>query len=172
MRRPTTAWVAFVATLAIFAAGLALDPLQDHGREVARQEAVQTARRLAALVVDQNLDPRGLGDEVLTPAERSALDQDLSMLLAAGRLVGFEVWREDGSLLFADHAHPAHETTLPRQELLRSWRGEAWVQASPETAQRGVRAREVFLPYVAGDAGARGGLVEVLLPSRAPRFAG
>jgi diguanylate cyclase (GGDEF)-like protein len=92
------------------------------------------------------------------------MDADISYLLGQGRLVGLEVWRTDGWLVYADHQHPSTETQLPVGELTRAKKGRAWVKVSHGAVERGVVTLDVFLPYEAGTDGVSDGWVEVLLP--------
>jgi diguanylate cyclase (GGDEF)-like protein len=166
VRRLLTSWVALTLTLVALCvgAGLTLTQLQSQVEDRSQRAAVETAEIVVALVVHRHVGEADFQRGSLTPAERAGMDADISYLLGQGRLVGLEVWRTDGLLIYGDHQHPAAETRLPPGELQRSKKGRAWVDVSSGTAERGVVTLDVFLPYEAGTDGASDGWVEVLLP--------
>jgi diguanylate cyclase (GGDEF)-like protein len=109
------------------------------------------------------VDAADFSKGVLTAAERSDMDADVAELFHQDRLVGLEVWRADGKLLYADKRHPGQEIRLPAAEQARWRQDKPWVDVSPPS-DRGVRTLDVFLPYDAGKDGIHDGVVEVLLP--------
>jgi diguanylate cyclase (GGDEF)-like protein len=165
VKRVLTSWVtlALVLLLVCSAAGLALRGLQRQVENRAQRGAIDTAEIVATLVAHRNVDVADFEKGVLTATERSDMDADVAELFQQGRLVGLEVWRADGGLLYADKRHPDEEVRLPAAELARWRQDKAWVDVSP-TSQRGVRTLDVFLPYDAGKDGIHDGVVEVLLP--------
>jgi hypothetical protein len=114
------------------------------------------------LVVRRNIDPADFAGAEPSPGERSDMDADIAVLLRRERVMGLEVWRMDGSLIYADRDHPGHETRMPADELRKAQSGAPWVETSSSTA-RGTRTLDVFLPY-RGGLGQRLGTVEVLIP--------
>jgi diguanylate cyclase (GGDEF)-like protein len=154
--------------LLMLCAGAALTLAELHGQveDHAQRDAIATAEIVAALVAHRNVDAADFRKGVLTPAERADMDADVSELFAQGRLVGLEVWRSDGRLIYADKRHPDTETRLPGNELARLQHDTAWFEVPP-TSDRGVRTLDVLLPYESGKDGVRDGVVEVLLPEGA-----
>jgi diguanylate cyclase (GGDEF)-like protein len=165
VKRVLTSWVALALVLLVVcsAAGLALRGLQRQVENRAQRGAIDTAAIVAALVAHRNVDEADFAKGVLTASERSDMDADVAELFHQGHLVGVEVWRSDGELLYADRRHPDGEVRLPDAELARSRLDKPWVDVSPQSA-RGVRTLDVFLPYDSGQDGTSDGIVEVLLP--------
>jgi diguanylate cyclase (GGDEF)-like protein len=165
VKRVLTSWVAIIVVLLVLcaSAGIALYELEHQVQDRAQTGAVATAEIVAALVAHRNVDAADFKKGVLTPSERADMDADVAALVNRGSLVGLEVWRVDGGLVYADSRHPAGEVRLPSAELARSRQAKAWVETSA-TVDRGVRTLDVFLPFDFDNDGARDGLVEVLLP--------
>jgi diguanylate cyclase (GGDEF)-like protein len=164
LRRVFTSWYAFVAVLLIIClgclAGLAV--LLGQVEDRSRASAIDTARIVATLTVHRRVtetefrSPRGL-----TPTAVDELNGDVSALVTEQRLVGLEVWRGDGQLLYADVNHPTADGELA-QDPARISAGLPWVET--HDSDRGIDAVVVFLPYDAGTDGAPDGLLEVLIP--------
>ena len=131
----------------------------------ARASAIETARIVTALTVHQNV-PEAHFDAAtggLTPSDEANLDSDVAALVAAGRLVGLEVWRSDGQLLYADNGHDVGEQVLPADERARIEIDKPWV--STRDFERGIATVDVHLPYEAGQQdGTPDGLVEMFFP--------
>jgi diguanylate cyclase (GGDEF)-like protein len=165
VKRVLTSWVtlALVLLLVCSAAGLALRGLQRQVENRAQRGAIDTAEIVATLVAHRNVDAADFKKGVLTATERGDMDADVAELFQQGHLVGLEVWRGDGELLYADKRHPEKEVRLPAAELARWRQDKPWVLVSP-LSQRGVRTLDVFVPYDAGKDGIHDGVVEVLLP--------
>jgi diguanylate cyclase (GGDEF)-like protein len=165
VKRVMTSWVTItlVLLLVCVAAGLALQGLQRQAESRAQRGAIDTAEIVAALVAHRNIDAADFKAGNLTATERADMDADVAELFHQGRLVGLEVWRGDGGLIYADKRHPHEETRLPHDEMIRSQQGKTWVEVAPKS-ERGVRTLDVFLPYDAENDGIRDGLMEVLLP--------
>jgi diguanylate cyclase (GGDEF)-like protein len=165
VKRVLTSWTAFVLSMLVLCVGLGvgLFGLQGQVADRAQRGAVASANIVAVLVAHRNVDVADFRKGILTASERADMDADVAALFVQSRIAGLEVWRADGRLVYADKRHPPNESRLPRDELIHSWQGTAWVEESGDTA-RGVPTLDVFLPYSAGDDGARDGVVEVLLP--------
>ena len=166
MRRLLTSWVALVVSLLVVCGGawLALVELQKNVEDRAQHAAIETADIVASLVVHRNLHAAVFGQRAITPSERADMDADVSVLSDQEGLVGLEVWRSDGSLIYADPNHSTGVGTLPSKERLRAQQGDDWVNVSSDNTDRGLGTLDVFLPYQAGLNGTNDGLLEVLLP--------
>ena len=88
----------------------------------------------------------------------------MSELYDEGHLLGLEVWRGDGQLLYADPNHPPGETQLPSHEQVLAEQGGPWVAESAHTSERGTETLDVFVHYDVGRTGTANVLVEVLMP--------
>jgi diguanylate cyclase (GGDEF)-like protein len=139
--------------------------LLQHQVSVRAQEgAVETARLVTALVVQRNVPAADFAKSRLTPAQVQGMDADIAELLRQRRLVGLEIWRLDGHLLYADANHPAAETTMPAHELNRARQDQPWINSSAGDANGRSQTLEVFLPFdTDADAGVDA-IVEVLIP--------
>ena len=165
LRRLFISWYALVAVLVLLSvaclAGMTV--LLDQVEERSEASVIDTAKIVATLTVHRNVSESDFNSPSgLTPAEVSELDDDVAALVADQRLVGLEVWGEDGQLLYADDSHPATEETLPSDELARVRLGVPWV--ATHATDRGSATVEVFLPYEAGTDALPDGLVEVIIP--------
>ncbi|MCU1504758.1 MAG: Diguanylate cyclase/phosphodiesterase [Ilumatobacteraceae bacterium] len=158
-------WYAVAALLGVLGAGtlFGLAVLRRQAEYRVRGSAIETASVVAALTVHRNVSEIDFGAAGgLTSTEVADLDADVAALIKDRRLVGLEVWRSDGFLVYADRGHPAGETTLPADQLVRVNASVPWFAA--HATDRGLATAEVFLPYDAGTDGVVDGLVEVLIP--------
>ncbi len=156
-----------VLALAVVAAGAVVAGVQL--RAGARDRAVASAElsadTVSALTVARDFtSPADLRPGArLDAAAVADLRLDLAELTARHLVHGLEVWRNDGSLAFADSAHRSDEVRLPDAERLRA-RSGGFVQAG-EREERGVATWEVFRPYDADGDGSGDATVEVILPA-------
>jgi diguanylate cyclase (GGDEF)-like protein len=160
-------WYVFVILLGLLGlAGLSgLTVLRDQVEERARNASMDTASVMVALTVHRNVSENSFGPlGKMAPAQVSALDRDVADLVSQNRLIGLELWRVDGEILYVDVDHPEHETVLPADELARAKKGKPWIDLSVE---RSVATRAVFIPYLAAAGAAPIGVVEVLMPDSA-----
>jgi diguanylate cyclase (GGDEF)-like protein len=165
VKRVLTSWVAITVALLLLcvAAGLTLRELQQQVEDRAQRGAVATAEIVADLVAHRNVAAADFRNGLLSASERSDMDADVAELFDRGRLIGLEVWRVNGELIYADKRHPQAEVRLPAGELARSRQPGAWVETSGK-ADRGVRTLDVLVPYDFDKDNQPDGVVEVLLP--------
>jgi diguanylate cyclase (GGDEF)-like protein len=170
LRRLLTSWVALTGLLLVLCAavGMVVNQLQAQSEKRAQAEAIQTAHIVADLVVRRNIDPADItGTFPIREQERADMDADVAVMLRRDRIVGLEVWRNDGSLLYADKDHPAGETDLPADELRMLERPGAEVLVI-NGSRRGSDTLDIFLPYETAPSSSRSprarGIVEVLTP--------
>jgi diguanylate cyclase (GGDEF)-like protein len=148
------------------AVGFTVNHLHAQSETRARAEALQTAQVVADLVVHRNIGPDDFVGARLSHQERADMDADVAVLVDRERIAGLEVWRADGSLIFADRDHPDVESRLPRAERLRLQdpsTGILMVDGSRGDSQ----TLDIFLPYTTGPVNAptrTHGYVEVLTP--------
>lgn len=164
-RRYLTSWYVFVVLLGglVFAILFGLTVLRNQVEQRAHKGSFETAGVIAALTVGRHVIESDFHSVAgLTDVEVSNLDGDVATLQGEHRLVGLEVWRNDGQSLYADPGHPAHESILPSDEQARIVENEPWIVV--DATDRGVPTWEVFLPYDAGTDGVPDGLIEVLIP--------
>jgi len=133
----------------------------------ALREAGLTAQTIVAMAVEQNISEEDLnGTALMAPSAMVHMDRDVEVLRKRGLLHGLEVWRLDGTLLFADTGHPSEETRLPARERLKAAKQPTFTQPGDPT-DRGTDTLEVFLAYDADDDGSSDGVVEIVLPASA-----
>ncbi len=156
-------WVLIVGLSLLIAGSVVLANQLRRGYEHSAQAGAEvTARSVTALSVQRNVGRRDirLG---LTGTEVANMQADVSLLLDEGLLEGLEIWRPDGSLLFADAAHPVAEQRLPSDELARlSDDGEFLKPGDPN--ERGHDTWEMFLTYDLDADGETDAIIEVILP--------
>ena len=166
MRRLLVSWralsVLLVALVAITA--IAFVQLQQQVADRVRESAIETASAISALTVGRDFALANFRDVDLGQEPRIDLDDDVATLRAQDRLVGLEVWRIDGKLLYADRGHLTSEQSLPQEELERTVLGVPWVAVTGQSEQRGVATLDIFLPYDATGDGTPEGVVEVVIP--------
>jgi diguanylate cyclase (GGDEF)-like protein len=166
MRRPVATWVLVMALLLVGAgtwfAGV---QVRNGMQERVHDGAVLTAETIITVTVGRNFaDGVGLrpGTRITAPNEAD-IQADVDGLTKDNVLRGLEVWRPDGSLVFADSNHPTVETQMPRAELDRALAG-GFVQDVTDSA-RGGRTLEVFRRYDQNGDGTADAIVEVVLPA-------
>jgi diguanylate cyclase (GGDEF)-like protein len=166
VRRLLTSWFAVAAVLValLLGVGVALQLLQQQVSERAQSEAVETAHVVTTLILERNIEATNFEHSDLTAVERSNIDADISALLRQNRLVGLEIWRFDGHLLYADKDHPPAQKTMPAHELFRANLGQSWFATTSGPGQRDLPTLEAILLYDADHDGDADGIVEVLLP--------
>ena len=164
MRRLFTSWLALGAVLVLLVVGASLLVQQLQGQVASRAEegAVETARIVTALAVTRNVAAGATVRSDLTVAQKAEIDADVTVLLDQGQLVGLEVWRADGHLLYGDLEHPVEEDRMPAAEMARAKSGKPWIDRVE--GERAVPTLVVFLPFDADGDGSVDGTVEVLVP--------
>ncbi|MDX6372971.1 MAG: hypothetical protein QOD98_1959 [Nocardioidaceae bacterium] len=127
--------------------------------------AVLTAETIITVTVARNFaDGVGLRPGTrITALNTADLQADVDALSEDKVLLGLEVWRSDGTLVFADSNHPTPETQMPRAELDTAL-GSDFVQEATDSA-RGGRVVEVFRRYDQDGDGSTDAVVEVVLPA-------
>jgi diguanylate cyclase (GGDEF)-like protein len=127
--------------------------------------AVLTAETIITVTVARNFAGAvGLRPgTVITASNTADLQADMDALAEDKVLLGLEVWRSDGTLVFADSNHPAPETHMPRAELDGALASD-FVQEATDSA-RGGRVVEVFRRYDQDGDGSTDAIVEVVLPA-------
>jgi len=164
MARWTRSWVT-LAAIFLLGTGLAWTAVQTFRAEIqqrATQDAVVTSRTVLSLVITRHLDAASLANG-LSPAQVAELHRDVTVLQQDQKVVGLELWRADGTLLFADRAHPTVETSLPAYELDRSRREPAYVLVNKDGGGRGIDTFEIFLTADADRDGRTDAILEVIL---------
>lgn len=164
MARWTRSWVT-LAAIFLLGTGLAWTAVQTFRDEIqqrATQDAVVTSRTVLSLVITRHLDASSLTNG-LSPAQVAELHRDVTVLQQDQKVVGLELWRADGTLLFADRAHPTVESSLPAHELDRSRREPAFVLVNKDGDGRGIDTFEIFLTADADRDGRTDAILEVIL---------
>ena len=154
-----------LAAILLLGTGLAWTAVQTFRAEIqqrATQDAVVTSRTVLSLVITRHLDAASLANG-LSPAQVAELHRDVTVLQQDQKVVGLELWRADGTLLFADRAHPTVETSLPAYELDRSRREPAYVLVNKDGGGRGIDTFEIFLTADADRDGRTDAILEVIL---------
>jgi diguanylate cyclase (GGDEF)-like protein len=166
VRRLLGSWLALSGLLVVLIAGTWLMLHQVRGEMLVRahQEEVQAARIVTGLVVSRNVVRADFNGASLAPARAQDMDADIAELVAQNQLVGLEVWKLDGQLLFADQSHQKADRPPSAQDLRLAAQGRPWISVMPGGAPGTVGLHEVFIPYDAEGGGAADGLVAVLLP--------
>jgi diguanylate cyclase (GGDEF)-like protein len=166
VKRPLSNWVLVGALLLVgTGAVVAGNELRVSTENKATASAELNADAVIALSVGRNFTHPGelRPGSTLEAREAEDMQTDVDVLVAKDLLLGLEVWRLDGSLAFADAAHPPDELKLPEEERLRAREG-GFVQAG-DRDERGVASWEVFRRYDADGDGTVDGTVEVILPA-------
>ncbi|MDQ1615154.1 MAG: hypothetical protein QOJ60_1093, partial [Actinomycetota bacterium] len=168
MRRLLTSWVALSGLLLVLsgAVGFTVNQLHAQSETRARAEALQTAQVVADLVVHRNIGPADFAGARLSHQERADMDGDVAVLVDRERIAGLEVWRADGSLIYADRDHPDVESRLPTTERLRLQDPSTGI-LMVDGSRGGSQTLDIFLPYTTGPVNAptrTHGYVEVLTP--------
>jgi diguanylate cyclase (GGDEF)-like protein len=166
VRRLLTSWLALTGLLVLLIIGTAAILQQIKGQMLVRaqQEEVQTAQVVTALVVTRNVVGTDLLDTSVAPSDRQDMDADVAELLIHHQLVGLQVWKLDGQLLYADPNNLKADRTLPAQDVRHADAGKPWITILPSVDPADVRIHEVFLPYDSDRDGSNDGIVEVVLP--------
>lgn len=166
--RPAPSWVLALGLLLLSAtAVLVAHQLQVGYEQRALHSAELTAHTIIALTVDRNVAAEDLRPGTrLSAAETTDMQADVDALDERDLLLGLEVWRLDGTLAFADLAHPPDETQLPEDERLRALVEGDFMQPGDPT-ERGLATSEVFHAYDPDGDGTVEGIVEVVLPATA-----
>src|SRR4051812_631943 len=125
--------------------------------------APATAHLVADLPLSPVVDTGFAQGRPLPPAESAELDAHLSALSARSRVVGLELWSWQGTLLYADPGHPAEETHMPADEIVRSHEGATWLKSGEESS-RDLPTFEVFIPFDDDEDDDYEAIIEVLVP--------
>ena len=105
--RPVPGWLLGVAVGGVALAAAAVGgQLASHVEQRAVRQAGLTAQTVVATTVEENITVADLhGTKPLAAWVTSEMNEDVGVLYKRGLLHGLEVWRLDGTLLFADFRH-------------------------------------------------------------------
>lgn len=149
----------------VLAAALVGAQLASHVEQRAVRQAGLTAQTVVAMAVEQNVTSSDLeGSDPLTPSVAATMNTNVNVLSGRGLLYGLEVWRLDGTLLFADAGHPVDEIRMPLDERQRAAREPMFTQPGDRSVD-GQDTIEVFVAYDADEDGTADATVEAVLPS-------
>jgi diguanylate cyclase (GGDEF)-like protein len=166
VRRPLATWV-LLAALVLVAVGAAIagNELRVSTQQKSVASAELNADTVVALTVGRTLtSSKDLSPtETLTTDDAMGMQTDVSRLSRQGLLEGLEVWRPDGTLVFADASHARNEFRLPVAEARRALAGSFSQPGVP--TERGAATWEVFRLFDGDDDGRTDAIVEVVLPA-------
>lgn len=156
----------FALVLMAVGAGVAGNELRVSAKEKAAASAELNADTVMALTVGRTFTmPEDLAPgEKISTNDAMDMQTDVSRLSRHELLEGLEVWRLDGSLLFADASHARTEFRLPEMESRQALAG-GFTRPGPPT-EDGLATWEVFRLYDADGDGTTDAIVEVVLPAK------
>ena len=161
-----SSWTTVGAILLVLglAAGVVLRTQQHQAQQRSDDNAIGTARIIAALTVRRNMEAIDFqaGGQI-SPVEAADLYGDVAAMRTEYGLVGIDVWRIDGSLLYSDTPHPTTDRFLSAGDVARMKLGKSWVTSRPADATH-AKAVVASIPYRSTSQAAPDGLVLVLLP--------
>jgi len=125
--------------------------VSDHLARAATDEAVGSAEAVVRGLVDPMVSPEGLGSP--QSAASSAIDAQLSHLVASGKLLRIKIWNPDGTVAASDLAALKGRRFEISDELGDALKGEVATEFSDATADENVYERglanrflEIYLP--------------------------
>jgi diguanylate cyclase (GGDEF)-like protein len=161
-------WIFGLLVLVLFAlAGAAAVQLMSTLRQRAVQQTALSAETIITLTVERNLHAGDLAPgRQLAAQSVTDMNADVAILAADGDLLGLEIWRLDGTLLYADAMHQVRDQRLPGPELRRVLAESSFTQVMTRSGPNR-SAIEVFHTFGAKGGAPAHGIVEVLLPDAA-----